>query len=389
MDFSKLPKLSSSGDRAGASGGIDDEAPRRRSGGPDDEGMPLFDLFLTIGIGLLFLFLSPGYGKYLKAKWAGQPYDTGLVWQEGNAAGKPGGSPVAAEEMNEPGRTDFLVGGASILGFGWAMLVAGAISGVTKIGVLPLRARQAAAGLAFVLVAAATLWSVYAILALMKVGLTPLVSFVAVLLGGMTLYVQAAVVRYLLDERPPARDPAASAAGGNVPAVRPRKVHHRFAHHALRQQVLGGPARVVGVLQGPGGERYVKDLWEAVRREENIAEPDADATGLSTEMTQVGPYSSAVVTMPKPAAPGEAYFVGIVLRSYQRADGAVIERSPLLLYYTLERQAGTAPPAASLCEWQAGDHVRFAGDVAPTLSAFREAMWQKVQARQSAEDRGA
>ena len=94
--------------------------------------------------------------------------------------------------------------------------------------------------------------------------------------------------------------------------------------------------------------------------------------------------------MPPARARGEALFVGIVLRSYVRQDGAVIERSPLVLYYALElandATPGGPPTATVLCEWQGGDHVKFADVVPPDFAAFREAMRQKVQARQDAED---
>ena len=92
--------------------------------------------------------------------------------------------------------------------------------------------------------------------------------------------------------------------------------------------------------------------------------------------------------MPTPRHKGEAYFVGLVLRSYTRADGSTIERTPLLLYYTLEvageYEGGELKPA--FCEWQAGDHVRFADNPEATVPDFRAAMQEKVTALQKRED---
>ena len=178
---------------------------------------------------------------------------------------------------------------------------------------------------------------------------------------------------------------------GMPAAVNPeRAVHNRFAHQVLRRQVFDDPARAIGTLQGPGGRKYLLDLWEATCHAAGADPAAVLPAGLESEMTQVGPYSAAIVTMPPAQTRGEAQFVGIVLRSYVRQDGAVIERSPLVLYYALELAndlAAGATTATVLCEWQGGDHVKFADAVASDFAAFREAMRQKVQLRQEAEDR--
>jgi hypothetical protein len=107
-------------------------------------------------------------------------------------------------------------------------------------------------------------------------------------------------------------------------------------------------------------------------------------------MTQVGPYTGAIVQLPPAKYKGEAHFVAVVLRSYTRADGSVVERHPLLLYYTLERAAGDDGVAKTvLCEWQAGDHVKYADAPSPNASSFREAIQEKVNALQKREDEAA
>jgi hypothetical protein len=164
------------------------------------------------------------------------------------------------------------------------------------------------------------------------------------------------------------------------------RVHRQFTNQTLRRLANTEPARVVGLLQGPGMSRFLAETWTTACAESAVTSQDAPAIGLEAEMTQVGPYSAAVVTMPSPNGDGQAHFVGLVLRSIQRADGAVVERTPLLLYFTLER--GVSADSASLCEWQAGDRVRYADSLTPSLGVFRDAMWQKVQRRQSAEDEG-
>jgi hypothetical protein len=134
-------------------------------------------------------------------------------------------------------------------------------------------------------------------------------------------------------------------------------------------------------------------LWDAVRRDceaSGQAAVDDGAEGLEADLTQVGPYTGAIVQMPPPKYKGEAHFVATVLRSYTRADGSVVERHPLLLYYTLERTTGDDGAARTvLCEWQAGDHVKYADAPNPDASSFREAIQEKANARQKREDEAA
>ncbi len=173
--------------------------------------------------------------------------------------------------------------------------------------------------------------------------------------------------------------------------AKPRCAHFRFAHHALRQAAFENPARCVGLLQSPGSDKFLRELWDAVRTHCGPAGNPADDApdGLAADMTQVGPYSAAMVHLPAARVKGEAYYVAMVLRSYTRADGSVVERHPLLLYYTLEAGAGTRDDGSAktlLCEWQGGDHVSFGDGPKADASAFREALQERVSALQKRED---
>jgi len=122
------------------------------------------------------------------------------------------------------------------------------------------------------------------------------------------------------------------------------------------------PVLIVGLLQSPMAQRFLNDLWETVQlgctqSAEPGAAPEPGPLGLEADMTQVGPYSAVIVTLPKPLVATEAYFVAMVLRSYVRAeDGLTIDRHPLLLYYTLEHGGlgAEGSPRTLLGEWQAG-----------------------------------
>jgi hypothetical protein len=142
-------------------------------------------------------------------------------------------------------------------------------------------------------------------------------------------------------------------------------------------------------------QRFLNDLWEAVRTGCTQAATDPDQRpepgpeGLEADMTQIGPYSAVIVTLPKPQVPTEAFFVGMVLRSYVRAeDGLTVDRHPVLLYYTLEHGglSENGSPKTILCEWQAGTHLAYGDGPPPGSSAFRDAIREKVDLLQKKED---
>jgi hypothetical protein len=358
------------------------------------------DIFMAFGVGILFIFLSLPYGKYMLGA-AENPYPeikgTGFVWPQGTPKA---GQEVTPEELQpEPkkvyqatidGRKAAILGDSSVFLFGGAMLVAGLLMVVSRLGAVPLVGRKIASGAGIAITAAGLLYGAWAIVGMLRFGITPLVTMVAVLVGGMSLFMQVAGFRSLSGAPIPQRrrviaDRGAPIAAGALPSSPARIAHHRFAHQMLRQEIFANPMRAVGLLQGPGGRLHLAELWDRQSEAVGLSLAQNPPDGLHAEMTQVGPYSAAIVTMPPPQREGEAHFVGIVLRSYVRQDGAVIERQPVVLYYTLE-MGNTGPASAVLCEWQAGDHIRFADVVSPQFSAFREAMWQKVQSRQTAED---
>src|SRR5688500_523615 len=101
MDLSKLPRLSktdrppsdSDGPADSSGGGAANyEAPRRpahrRVYADDGEGGmgPFLEIWLSAGLGLLFVLLGLSYGKYVLN--IGDPYPlpkgTGMVWAEGS-----------------------------------------------------------------------------------------------------------------------------------------------------------------------------------------------------------------------------------------------------------------------------------------------------------------
>jgi hypothetical protein len=478
MDLSKLPKLSQTStppnDAGGPVGGPSPAAARPDYAGPatpayrpdGDGGFTAMDVFLSVGVGLLFVFLGMNYGKHLMGSAAAYPPITGTGVEWGPRHPKAG-QEVLPDELDPPNRKAYddrvvgrrmgIVSESSLFLFGLALILAGLLGVVGRVGAVPLAVRRGAMWVGLAATAAGLCYALYATVAMLGNGITPIMTMMSLLVGGMTLFVQAGAVRALggmvdsgrdgggragdgrvgggrdgvghdgtgrdrggwvggtagpdaptISWRPSAGVPAAGPSAGGattarVPASPARQVHQRFAHEVLRRRVSESPVAVVGALQSPGGRRLLLDLWDATCRLVGTTAEATPPTGLDVETTQVGPYSAVVVTLPATTGEGEATLVGVVLRSYVRQDGAVIERQPLMLYYTLEvgkrppvdpaaagkPSAVAVPPPTVLCEWQGSDHVRFPDVVPPAYGAFREAMRFKVQARQLAEDRTA
>lgn len=416
MDLSKLPKLSKTHEHRAAAPPTDTYPPPHASPAKlgyyaDDEGpLGFIDIFLAIGMGLLFAFLGMNYGKHLMGSKDAYPeiQGTGFVWSTGHPLQ---GQPIPPEQLSPENRKAYdgrvlgrqmgIVSESSLFFMGCGLIFAGAIGVVGHLTMVPMPLRRVAAILGVVVTVIAIGYSLWSVTVLLRNGVMPPMTMVAILVAGLSLFMQVSAVRGLMPVRTgmavgtsrwsPVQGHSTAANSVGVPAADAagssfdRRVHQRFAHQTLRKAVFQDPATVVGVLQGAGGTKYLRDLWAATCHGAGTNPDSVPPTAMESEMTQVGPYSAAIITLPAAQERGEATHVGIVLRSYIRQDGAVIERSPLVLYYTLELD----PPVTSdavLCEWQAGDHVKFADRVRPDFSAFREGMWAKVQLRQQAED---
>src|SRR5881275_1981744 len=112
MDLSKLPKLSQTTTPVNDDPAVVEREDRSRdAGGPEDEGelAAALDIFLALGMGVLFIFLGMDYGRYLLK--SGDPFPmpaavtgTGYVWREGSPKA---GKEVAPEDLQEPYKTEY------------------------------------------------------------------------------------------------------------------------------------------------------------------------------------------------------------------------------------------------------------------------------------------
>jgi hypothetical protein len=407
MDMSKLPRLSRSEPPPGEAGADGTATPPEGPGGryPDyyaDPGdgfgaLAGVEIWFMAILGIVLMFFFREWAAYHIDQMMHRPYHTGVLWSSG---------PKDGLEVDYP----------DLLGMAWLSDSATFLFGlalfldalVRLVAVFAGRLRRVLFVPMFIVTAAIVLWNLYAIPTLWKAGVIPLFPFLAVAFLGY-----AAFQQWRLAFPPPAPLPAeprlprpidtapqvdlTKALLGKVLGGEPkvRCTHYKFAHQALRQAAMENPAKCVGLLQSPVAQRFLNDLWEAVRTgcTQAAADPDQPpepgSQGLEADMTQVGPYSAVIVTLPKPRVPTEAFFVGMVLRSYVRAeDGLTVDRHPVLLYFTLEHGGlgEDGSPKTILCEWQAGTHLAYGDGPPADSSAFRDAIREKVDLLQKKED---
>jgi hypothetical protein len=404
MDMSKLPRLSRSDPPPGEAGIDASGAPPAldRPGRYPDYYADSIDGFGALAgveiwfmaiFGIVLMFIFRDFAAYVIDHLLHRPFHTNVTWTTGPNEGQE-------VEYTELAGMPWVSDSATFL-FGLALCMDALVRLATvfasrlRVLFLPM----------FLVTAGVILWNLYAIPKLWMAGVIPLFPFLAVAFLGYAAFQQwrlAFPSTAPPDPRPPRFtaavpqvDPTKALLGrvlGGEPKV--RCTHYKFAHHALRQAAMENPAKCLGLLQSPVAQRFLNELWEAVRTgcmqsAEPGLPPEPGAEGLEADMTQVGPYSAVIVTLPKPMVPTEAFFVAMVLRSYIRAeDGLTVDRHPVLLYYTLEyggiREDGS--PRTILGEWQAGTHLAYGDGPVPDSSAFRDAVRGKVELLEKKED---
>src|SRR3954452_22352749 len=149
MDLSKLPKLSQTTTPV-----HDDPAPvattvnRRREPAPDDEGLlgTALDVFLAVGMGLLFVFLGFNYARHLLGAPDIYPEikGTGFVWGDRHPKA---GQDIPVEELSPENRAAYdakvlgrhlsIVSDSSLFLLGAALIVAALFIVIARIRVLP------------------------------------------------------------------------------------------------------------------------------------------------------------------------------------------------------------------------------------------------------------
>ncbi|MEZ4454457.1 MAG: hypothetical protein R3B09_33710 [Nannocystaceae bacterium] len=123
-----------------------------------------------------------------------------------------------------------------------------------------------------------------------------------------------------------------------------------FAHRALCQELFANPPRILAILQGPDGGRYLGDLWRHCGR--FVAPGTAtEPPPLQPEVARIGDRLVTHVRMPPPREPTEAH--AVVLVAGLRPDAVDLSGLTTCRYYTLEHAIDIHrdAPMTMLCEW--------------------------------------
>lgn len=174
------------------------------------------------------------------------------------------------------------------------------------------------------------------------------------------------------------------AAGAGASANDPRCDHYSFTHQVLRQAAFDDPPGCMSVLASPDCDEYLATLWDTVEQTcEQYNQPvELSPSDIMVHRLRVGDYPCALVEMPTPAAPGEVFYVAIVL-TLNLADRSKGFAERPLRYITLEETGrGGGALTTALGEWTAEDsHVEHGVGPYPGIEDFMSSVTELVMER--------
>jgi len=154
-----------------------------------------------------------------------------------------------------------------------------------------------------------------------------------------------------------------------------RQHHYVFSHMALRELFFKNPPAFVAALANRGEER-LKQAWDRVGKfMQEVEGEELPSQGLVCSTHDIGLGAVAVVvSLPSPEEPGEAHFIGLVLRHpRKRLRGLLGTKNGVARYITLEHGINIIEGSERtvLCEWTGrGMHVNMGDGPEATVSAF-------------------
>ncbi len=192
MDLSKLPKLSNTTGPAPQQYPepnplpIEAALPATAAPPPQPTPQPMShrpasvggEIWISLIVGILLTYLGGTFGRYLLATLSHQPFHTGVNWTEGPSAG----TEVAYFELE--GFTAWTDMGVFL--FGLTLLFEAAAK--TLLAIKPGSLSRLVLVLAIVLTAVAVLLNIVCCVKLFGIGITPLLSGLAVAFGGWILF---------------------------------------------------------------------------------------------------------------------------------------------------------------------------------------------------------
>ncbi len=187
MDMSKLPRLSQTNraDVPNPVGGgttvpppaqrthdVPDYDSRDRGGAVSDYSIGA-EVWISVILGLVFIFMGSNFARYAGATLAGKPFHTNVNWM----AGEKEGQEVAYFELG--GGTAYTDSGLFLFGLALVLEALALLVAQTRIP-----GKRAFVGFALFVTLAATAYNLFVMVKLFGLGITPLTSLIAVAIGG-------------------------------------------------------------------------------------------------------------------------------------------------------------------------------------------------------------
>jgi hypothetical protein len=187
MDMSKLPRLSQTnkGDAPEPVAGQQVVAPppapqadvrdyERRDPTDYDAGYSVgAEVWISVILGIVFMFMGFNFARFVGATLTGQPYHTGVNWTAGENEGKEVGY------FDLQGGTAYTESGIFL--FGLALVLEAAALLAAHAGA---PGRRGLVGLALFVTVTATVYNLFVAGTLFTMGITPLMTIIAVAIGG-------------------------------------------------------------------------------------------------------------------------------------------------------------------------------------------------------------
>jgi hypothetical protein len=139
------------------------------------------DVWVSLIIGLLFIFMGLNFGKFLVAKLSGQPFHTGVNWTQGPLADSPNPEVAYFDLQGFTAWSDM-----GVFLFGLVLLLEAAAK--AAIAIRPGNTSRFILFLAVLLTLATVLLNLFVCYRLMSIQVTPLISGLAVAFGGWILF---------------------------------------------------------------------------------------------------------------------------------------------------------------------------------------------------------
>ena len=171
---------------------------------------------------------------------------------------------------------------------------------------------------------------------------------------------------------------------GAVSSEQPRPHHYLFANGLLRRMAHRDPAGLMRALAAPGSRIFLSTLWNDLGAELAM-EQRLVPVGLRGALQDLAPGRRlAVIVLPLPQRPTEAYFVGIVVEPLPRRLGlfgprARVEYFLLNLHRNLKGEESTR-----ICSWEMdgkferSEHSNLGDGPPPNEAAFLEAVVREI-----------